>query len=747
MMRLLLGGAAGSAGHVDWSRPLVQLVFIGVGLVAALLLAVLTSKGPARQRIAEAALWSVALLALGLALAGPVWVEEAGRSEPGRTVVLIDGSASMAVAEGGNARSSAVDGILRALPEDAEIYQFDEDLRAGAPASYTGRSTDLGVALGAMADRHLGQKLRSVVLITDGLDRGGLRADQQAARASGGTWEPPALPGPLTIYQVGSGEVLDDRAIESLESGGFAFLRTPFELRATVRGIPNETLPVSLTREGRLVEEKDVTLDDQGRAEVVFAITPTRVGRYAWEVSVPVGPTDAVPGNNSYPVVVRVMRDRTRILQVSGSPSYDQKFLRLFLKDDPSVDLVSFFILRTHADMTAGWRGTELSLIPFPYEDLFSQDLGSFDLVVLQNFDYAPYFENNATALLENMAAYVRGGGALVMTGGDRSFDVGRYANTAIEAVLPLKLGVIGPSTSEMRFRPALTAAGRNHPVGRLSGTPDESAVTWERLPEMDGMNLSLGPAHDAAVLLEHPSLRLADGQAAPVLAVREVGAGRTMALTVDSSWRWAFSEAANGRGNQAYLRFWKGAVRWLVADPEDRRVVVAPSRENVVLGDEVRVVVRVRDEAYGPVAGAAVQVSVAAPDGSKSEHDLNTDANGEAILPLRPIVAGAHRLTASAGSGANLLAESVVAVSTRDPELAEIRSDTQFLSDLAGAYGERGALRPPGDTSTPLQDAAAARVVEERSELPLDAAPLLVILFGVAASLSWWTRRRAGGR
>ena len=100
------------------------------------------------------------------------------------------------------------------------------------------------------------------------------------------------------------------------------------------------------------------------------------------------------------------------MLQVCGAPSYDQKFLRLFLKQDPSVELVSFFILRTYDDFGAGWDSNELSLIEFPYRTLFSRDLKTFDLVMLQNFDYKVLLSTRlVTELLNNIKEYVLDGG------------------------------------------------------------------------------------------------------------------------------------------------------------------------------------------------------------------------------------------------------------------------------------------------------------------------------------------------
>ncbi|MDP6931504.1 MAG: glutamine amidotransferase, partial [Myxococcota bacterium] len=416
-------------------------------------------------------------------------------------------------------------------------------------------------------------------------------------------------------------------------------------------------------------------------------------------------------------------------------------------KEDPSVDLVSFFILRTHQDFGAGWDSEELSLIAFPYERLFTTDLPTFDLVVLQNFNYEPYFSFRADTLLENLAQYVRDGGALVMIGGDRSFDLAGYANTPLAEVLPVQLGENALMSDETQFRPDLTAAGRMHPITRLSGSSDESLAAWERLPAMDGLNLTGSAMPGASVLLTHPLLRVGD-EPRPVLAVREVEKGRTMALTVDSSWRWSFSEAGTGRGNQAYLRFWKNAMRWLVADPDDRRVVVQPSRENVLLGERVRLVVKVRDADFEPVEGARVEGFIKGPDGEVESFEAVTDGSGEASTLVQPETRGAHRVEVQVAEGRGASqgrAETVFGVSTRNPELVEIHPDGAFLQDLATRYG--GTYRAPGDLEPPRQDPEAGREVLERNEVKLAAAPWVALLFGGLSSLAWWLRRRAGAR
>ncbi len=741
---LTAGGTFGGGELVYTGGPVV----IGIAAIGALLVFAFAVGPGLRRRIPEFGALGLGLGLVVLVVARPVWLAESERVEPGRLVVLIDASRSMAVAEpGGSTRFDAALALAERI-EPTEVFHFGGELRAGAPLGATLDGTDIAGALQALSRRYAGEELAGIALISDGIDRGGLiRVDPAGARSL----DPsvlPALPGPLTVYAAGSARDVADVSITHVVSGSFAFLRSPFQLEVLVErsGMAAEAVPVTLTRNGQTVGTSTATFDEAGRGRAVFKLSPDAPGRFVYEASVPVAADDAVPSNNRMSRVVRVVRDRVRVLQVCGSPSLDQKFLRLFLKEDPGVDLVSFFILRTQADLRSGFMPDEISLIEFPYRRLFSDDLPTFDLVILQNFDYEAFFERDSARLLGNIADYVRAGGALAMIGGDRSFDLGKYGGTPVADVLPVTLGVSGAAVDEAAFAPVLTEAGARHPVTRLVAELSENAALWQRLPSMHGTNLTGGAASDAGVLLSHPSQRQG-GAALPVLAVRQVGLGRTLALTVDSSWRWSFSEAALGGGNQAYLRFWKSAMRWLVGDPDDQAVVIELPRENVEPGESLQVTVRVRDAGFAAVPGATVVGSVSGPDGEVPLSGL-TGADGHVGFGVPTATRGAHRvkIRALAADRSELgSAETVYAVFTRDPELDRISADAETLRALADATG--GAFVPGGTWSPPLRKEAAGRVVTDRRESALWSAPLLALVAASLLSLSWWFRRRAGQR
>lgn len=746
-MDWLLGGCCGEGGRVVWTTA-PELLWTGLALVGlGLGLTVFRPRGRAwtGPRIAESLCLLLGSSILGLMLAGPIWLQEGERREEGRFITLIDVSRSMSVVGGdGQARSAAVANLLKKLPA-GDVYTFGESLKAAQPITFDESDTDLGGALSALSQRYAGERLAGVALISDGLDRSGLRRRLLAEQ------DPlmPHIGGPLTVYAVGEAGAQADIAVDSMTSGGFAFLNAPFHIDVNLgaQGFAGRTVTVSLTRDGQPVGSRPATLDAAGKATIRFEVTEHKEGRYIYEASIPVLPGDAIPSNNSAALAVRLVRDRVRVLQVCGAPSWDQKFLRLFLKEDPGIDLVSFFILRTNADMGSGYRPDELSLIQFPYESLFAEELSTFDLVIFQNFDYAPYFDRNAETLLGNIREYVLKGGALVMLGGDRSFDLGKYAGTPVAEVLPINLGVKGDAVDITPFQPALTAAGGRHPITQLAPDPSENAAWWGRLASFYGLNLSLGARPGAAVLLEHPTLKDSEGKPLPILTVGTYGQGRSMALMGDSSWRWFLGEAGEGRGNQAYLRFWKNAMRWLIADPGDRPVQVDLARENYQQGEEIRVMVRVRDISFAAVPDAKVSVELEGPEPSNSRH-AETGPDGLAVIPIKAGRRGAWRIkaTATAPDGTVLgEARSAFAVTNRDPELDEITPDADFLRNLAIRMG--GKFVSSTQFEDPLIDTSAGRTVRDRKETPLYAIPLLPLLLGLSFGGGWWLRRKDGQR
>ncbi|MCZ7678922.1 MAG: hypothetical protein M5U28_09280 [Sandaracinaceae bacterium] len=218
-----------------------------------------------------------------------------------------------------------------------------------------------------------------MVVVSDGADRSGLDP-ARFARAG------------VRVHAVAVGEDdLRDDAIAEVQADPIGFLRRPARVRVVVRSLggPGGPIPVTLRRGEQVEREVVAEVPANGEAEVEIPFTPTRLGREVYRVTIPRVPGDAVPENDERAFLVRVTRDKLRVLLVAGQPSWDERFLRTFLKRDPATDLISFFILRNTSDLTMADQD-ELALIPFPTDELFNEHLGSFDLVIFQNFEYGP---------------------------------------------------------------------------------------------------------------------------------------------------------------------------------------------------------------------------------------------------------------------------------------------------------------------------------------------------------------------
>ncbi len=252
------------------------------------------------------------------------------------------------------------------------------------------------------------------------------------------------------------------------------------------------------------------------------------------------------------------------MLHVAGRPSWDVKFLRKALKRNPNIDLVSFFILRDPTDLAFAPE-RELSLIPFPVNEIFGEELDSFDVVIFQDFHFKPY--GIFGFHLRNLSEYVtKDGGAFLMIGGSNSFNSGNYGSTALSEILPVKLDympkTLSGTISDQSFYPQLTDVGKNHPVMRIIPNQDENERHWGSMPELEGINIVQGLNESAM-----PLLSTADGQ--PILAVANIDNGKVAAFMSDSSWKWNFGTGSEGNISPHYEKFWNRLFLWFVDDPE----------------------------------------------------------------------------------------------------------------------------------------------------------------------------------
>jgi len=641
------------------------------------------------RKIVLLSLRFAALLLLAIAVLRPAREIDLLRTRRPPLAVLVDSSKSMT--HGSTPLSKAtIDwlsdnaGRLKDLEDfyKIEFVELDENLSniefdRLRQFQFDGKISPLGKAIEDFA--RLRPDCVGAVLLSDGRDT------EQPGK-------PPAA-APFPIYPVVfETEAVQDLWIESIEPPPVSFIRTPTEIKVKLglSGIPKGQAVVTLLEGGRPLRSETITLEEPG-GEVILTFNPTRTGSKAYGVRVTPMPGETMVENNSAMFSLNVIRDKTRVLLVTGTPTWDVKFLRRRLRQDPGIDLISFFILRTPQDSSSA-RQDELSLIPFPTDELFNAELPSFDIVIFANFDYGPYVPRR---YLDNLVRFVRdAGGGFAMLGGDRSFALGGYEGTRLEEILPFAIGGAAPGQRYLpkRFRPRLTEAGAVHPLFRWRSNPEENRLIWNSLPELEGMDWILRAKTGAVVLAENPERRNEYGPL-PVVAAGEYGQGRTLAVATDSLWHWALPLAGQGGDPSVYRDFWTRALRWLVHDPEMELVRLSLPAGRIRAGSEIKFRARVFNNSYEPATGAKMSGSVVLDGGPKQALSWSETAPGEyESSPFKPAAEGFMRVEAQAELDATFLGrDSMEApVEAESPENGRLGVDSAYLGALAEKTGGR---------------------------------------------------------
>ena len=716
--------------------------------VLSLALASLAFLGFELRKREGAAVWVLlsgvlALLLVAAAVLRPARVNTRGVSVGAKVVVLVDESRRLLLPSDGKTRRElalrAADAVskrfagarvtLRGFGAGELRPLVVADALAHTTASELSDETDLSGALNSLS-QEAGERPKVVVVVRDGrFSRPSAALDEASLRDLSS-----ALGAPIHTVAV-TEQAPRDASIRSIRTSGATVAHQALALTIEIGcggGLGCGEIPVT-ARELRQGVEPFVLAQGVAKmtgetATVELSITLERAGARLVEVSIDPPAGDTIPENNTRILTFSVTRDRLRLLHVAGRPTYDVRALRMWLKSDESIDLIAFFILRTDEDNTETNEDSELALIPFPVDELFTEHLPSFDAVILQDIDAVTY---KLLRHLPALADYVRGGGGLIMVGGPSAFAGGGYARSPLESVLPVELRTSDPPFDTADFVPRYTEAGRSAPV--LRGLTELFA---DELPTFTGSN-TLGAARPNAITLwEHPDRRV--GQASmPVLALGEAGDGRSIALGVDGTHALAFSEFADRAAGRAYGALWDGLVGWLMRDPRYEALRLELAGPCIAgLPASLRLV-----RLPGGAGDVSMQLTRLGPQRTPVlTKNVKNPAPGPLELELGVLEPGGY--SASARVGAAPPTRFDFACERGGPAWSDSRPDPERLARIAKVSGGR-AVSLTNATDLPVPD--PIEVAAERSSVPLLPAWAWTLAASLALGGHWYARRRQG--
>ncbi len=597
-------------------------------IAASLVIVVLTYRG-IWQRSGRKLTWLllsmriIGAAALLVALIKPVWLSNRRVEQRPQVAVIVDDSQSMALpyelsAPGNDASgaSAAAPPVLtryeraeqwlmqsdagRALRDDFDVQvsniagvRLAADRLADEPNA---EHTDLHRALAGVGDRLRGRLVAGVILISDGRDTSGRRADlsldeyAHAVYTIGFRQPPPRPGGPVDV------------ALVNVDAPDRARVHNSALIKVLVRkdGGPAMQVPLTLERSGQTLAGARVELGP-GAAQATAAVeyTPRRAGDFVLTVRAAAAPNERTASNNHRTFALKVEAEPIRVLYIEGYLRPEYTFLRQRLSDDPDVDLITF-VRSANPDQIA----TAGALMD---SELLSQErLAKMHVVMLGDFEAAML---DARAY-ERLRDWVDEGGGLIVLGGYQNLGDAGLGDTALADVLPAEFErAAGQIDEPFGFEPSLE--GARHPVLSITGHMQRDRELWAKLPKLRGIAAVGRAKPGATVLATHPQRRVdASGAGGPadenanasaadayiVLAAHRFGQGHAALLTADTTWRWSRIPRLAGRPDALYSRFWSQMVRWLAQrDPKDQGPALSVVTDAPVYDRGRRVTVHVR--------------------------------------------------------------------------------------------------------------------------------------------------------
>jgi hypothetical protein len=653
--------AIGGSAYTIAAAPLLAWSAIAALAAAGLLVLALGV-----WRRARGVAWRGAALAMLLAIiVNPSLIEEKHSPLRDVAVVVVDESPSQEIGDRRKATAEALAALRERLRREPDLDV--RVVRAGETPPGSGNDgTRLFTALNRTLSDIPRQRLAGVVLLTDGQVHD-VPADTAAAARE--------LGAPLQVLLSGHpGE--RDRRLVVAQAPGFGIVGKDASLTVRVEDLPARPPgDPGGEREARLTWRKDGGPEHQlmvpeGR-DANLTVPIDHGGPNVLELAVEPGPRELTLVNNRAVVVVNGVRDRLRVLLVSGEPHAGERVWRNILKSDPSVDLVHFTILRP-PEKQDGTPIRELSLIAFPIRELFDTKLSQFDLIIFDRYSRRGIIPQ---AYIENVVRYVQNGGALLEAAGPNFGTPTSLFRTPLGEILPSEPT---GNVDEEGFKPELTALGRRHPVTEDlpgAGKPGE-APSWGRwFCQVDAR------VHHGAEIMK-------GDHGEPLLVLDRVGKGRVAQLLSDQMWLWA--RGFEGGGPQAELL--RRLAYWLMKEPEleenDLRAVIE--------GSQLKVTRQSLEPDDRPV-------TVTMPDGATAKLMLTADKGGRSSgilaisqMGLYHVSDGLHTALAAAGP-------------LNPIEFADVRTTAEKLAPLAQATG--GAVFWTGDGKIPeLRRVSAGR-------------------------------------
>jgi hypothetical protein len=607
--------------------PLVAEPVLWAAIAAAVVLVLLLFVSRSRG----ATIRALALALVVLALANPSLTREDRDPLSSVAVVVVDKSPSQSFGDRTQQTEAARAAVVERL---SHIPGLDVRVVEAGQADGETDGTRLFTALGTTLADVPTDRVAGVIMITDGR----VHDVPQDAGALG-------FAAPIHALITGNKDERDRRvALIAAPRFGIVGQSQTITYKVEDQGTKETSAAVTVRRDGDVIETRTVPV---GVAQNVDIPIP-HGGQNIVEIEAAPMPGELTTVNNRAVVEIDGVRDKLRVLLVSGEPHAGERTWRNLLKSDASVDLVHFTILRP-PEKQDGTPINELSLIAFPTRELFQQKIGEFQLIIFDR-----YARQGVLPIIyfDNITRYVRDGGAVLVAAGPDYASQTSLWRTPLDAILPAEPD---GNVTDQAFRPSLTELGRRHPVTRGLDGADSNPPNWsEWFRVVDTRNAT------GTTVMQGPDSK-------PLLVLSREGEGRVALLLSDHIWLWA----RGFEGGGPHLDLLRRLSHWLMKEPdlEEEALRLKMSGRNLVVQRQT-------------MADSVADVTLTSPSGTSRTLQLEPTEPG---VWEKSIVADELGLWRATDGKLNALTN----IGPANPrEFAEVTSTPEVLAPIANATG-----------------------------------------------------------
>ncbi len=607
--------------------PLVPATVVWAAAAVVFLIALLLVFSRSRGALMRA----VALALFVLALANPSLTREDRDPLTSVAVVVVDKSPSQDFGD----RTAQTEAVRAQLAERlGRIPNLEVRFVEAGQSDGETDGTRLFAALSSALSDVPHDRIAGAIMITDG------RVHDVPADVA-------ALGFPAPVHGLITGHANErDRRVVLVTAPRFGIVGQTQAITFKVddQGPSPGTAQIAIRRDGETIDTRNVRVGQNVSVNVQISHAGPNI------VEIEASPIDnELTGVNNRAVVsIDGVRDKLRVLLVSGEPHAGERTWRNLLKSDASVDLVHFTILRP-PEKQDGTPINELSLIAFPTRELFQQKINEFQLIIFDRYARQGVLP---VIYFDNIARYVRGGGAVLVAAGPDYASQTSIWRTPLEAILPAEPN---GRTTAGAFRAALTDLGKRHPVTRGLEGADENPPHWSHWFRLVDSRTRKGTA-----VMQGPDDK-------PLLVLSREGEGRVALLLSDHIWLWARGYEGGG----PHIDLLRRLSHWLMKQPDLEE-------------EALRLMVRGRDLTVQrqTMSDSVSEVTLTAPSGKTSNLTLAQAEPGVWRSTMEAKEFGLWRAT----DGTLTALANVGPANPR--EFSEVTSTVQVLAPLANATG-----------------------------------------------------------